>query len=411
MQNAGSRFQKRFADEMLLERLRILPTDDMVDLEVRQKCNQLYRGWAQTYKDTPGMTSIATLYKQLPKKQRPVASQSKVIRETEREAQENPFGTEEELVAAPTSHAVSAMPSTPPPGSRRGSVAGPSTPTSSSSPAAGHSRTPSKSQTQADPEHISGGGIWGHHSRKSKHKQNSSTSSQKGQQPKIFSLEKEKPAMLSAIAQSSIASTNLLNSMRHLNRETSRVSEDTECLKRFETCKALRRQILRYIQLVESEQWIGSLLNANDELVKALIAFEVADKSVDDDSDSDNETEMVNHEGRGLVLRPKEGQHYGEDDNAPPQHNHYGGGGVSKRESLAPPSAPQSRRTSLADKGAAPPPPKPPRPSQLPTSVDATLQQQRRHVSQHHHHHQQPPQPTPISEGNEDDPFGDRNAF
>ena len=206
--------------------------------------------------------------------------------------------------------------------------------------------------------------------------------------------------MLSAIAQSSIASTNLLNSMRHLNRETERVSENTECLKRFETCKALRRQILRYIQLVESEQWIGSLLNANDDLVKALIAFEVADKSVDDDSDSDEETEMVNDAHRGLVLRSKLDQHTTDDDSS---HSHHGQG---RRESTGrplPPSAPQSRRTSLADKGAAPPPPKPPRPSQLPP-----VEPQRRVVSSHHHH---APQPTPISEGNEDDPFGDGNAF
>jgi len=409
MQNAGSRFQKRFADEMLLERLRILPTDDLVDLEVRQKCNQLYRGWAQTYKDTPGMQQIASLYKQLPKKQRPAASQSKVIRETEREAQENPFGTEEELVGAPTSQGAMATPSTPPPSSRRTSVAGPSTPTSSSSPAqASHSRTPSKSQSVADPEYASGGGIWGHHTRKSKHKHSSSTSSTQQGKAKVFSLEKEKPAMLSAIAQSSIASTNLLNSMRHLNRETSRVSEDTECLKRFETCKALRRQILRYIQLVESEQWIGSLLNANDELVKALIAFEVADKSVDDDSDSENETEMVNDEHRGLVLRPKEGGGGSQQEDEHHQHHQHQGHG--KRESVGraamPPSAPQSRRTSLADKGAAPPPPKPPRPTQLPP-----VETQRRGVAGQQQQQHHAPQPTPISEGNEDDPFGDRNAF
>jgi hypothetical protein len=60
-------------------------------------------------------------------------------------------------------------------------------------------------------------------------------------------------------------------------------------MRRFEACKQLRRQILRYIHLVESEQYIGGLLNANDELVKGLMAFEIMDKSIDDDSDSDNE--------------------------------------------------------------------------------------------------------------------------
>ena len=106
---------------------------------------------------------------------------------------------------------------------------------------------------------------------------------------KLFNLEKEKPQLLQTIASSSVASTNLMNSLKFINREHKRVSEDVETVNRFETCKVLRRQILRYIQLVESEQWLGSLIHANDELVAALMAFEVLDKSVDDDSDSEDE--------------------------------------------------------------------------------------------------------------------------
>jgi hypothetical protein len=40
---------------------------------------------------------------------------------------------------------------------------------------------------------------------------------------------------------------------------------------------------------VESEEYLGSLIHANDELVGALMAFEVLDKSVDYDSDSDQD--------------------------------------------------------------------------------------------------------------------------
>jgi hypothetical protein len=55
--------------------------------------------------------------------------------------------------------------------------------------------------------------------------------------------------MKSVIADSSVASTNLLNALQHINREQQRVSENTEAVKRFETCKHLRRQILRYVSL------------------------------------------------------------------------------------------------------------------------------------------------------------------
>ncbi|KAI4251104.1 MAG: hypothetical protein L6R42_008505, partial [Xanthoria sp. 1 TBL-2021] len=43
---------------------------------------------------------------------------------------------------------------------------------------------------------------------------------------------------------------------------------------------------------VESEQWLGSLIHANETLVEALMAFEVLDKDLEDDSDSDAECEV-----------------------------------------------------------------------------------------------------------------------
>lgn len=80
-----------------------------------------------------------------------------------------------------------------------------------------------------------------------------------------------------------------MNSLKLINRESKRVSEDQETVNRFETCKLLRRQVLRYIQYVESEQWLGSLIHANEGLVEALMAFEVLDKDLEDDSDSDHD--------------------------------------------------------------------------------------------------------------------------
>lgn len=59
-------------------------------------------------------------------------------------------------------------------------------------------------------------------------------------------------------------------------------------MKRFEACKTLRRQILRYIQLVESEQFLGSLIHANEELVDALMLFVKLDKPIEEDSDSED---------------------------------------------------------------------------------------------------------------------------
>ncbi|KAI4622536.1 uncharacterized protein J4E87_006478 [Alternaria ethzedia] len=272
IQNAGTRFQKAFADEPLLERLRILARDDTVDAEVRQKANVLFRSWAVAYKGTPGLERIAALHKELPRTKRPQPQQSRIVRQQDAEA-----ARERE------EHSQS------PPRSRR-----PEPPHTSSSRTttpvvlgAGTS-LPTTSLFKRD--------------KKDKKKT-------KGQP---FNLEKEKGQMLETMASANVASTNLLNGLQLINREQQRVSENAEVMRRFETCKQLRRQILRYIHLVESEQYIGGLLNANDELVKGLMAFELMDKSIDDDSDSDNEDGNVSAAEAAMA-------NMGINDSAPPK--------------------------------------------------------------------------------------------
>ncbi|UPX20360.1 uncharacterized protein EKO05_0010594 [Ascochyta rabiei] len=254
IQNAGSRFQKAFADEPLLERLRILARDEAVDVDVRKRVNVLFRQWAVAYKGTPGLERIAALHKELPRKSRPQPQQSRIIREQDAEAARE----REEHSPQPAP-----QPRRPDP---------PHTSSSSSRPVALGSTT------------SSGGSSLFSRSKKDK-------KTPKGQK---FNLEREKGQMLETMASANVASANLLNGLQLINREQQRVSENPEVMRRFETCKQLRRQILRYIHLVESEQYIGGLLNANDELVKGLMAFEIMDKSIDDDdSDSEEESDIT----------------------------------------------------------------------------------------------------------------------
>ena len=125
--------------------------------------------------------------------------------------------------------------------------------------------------------------------RKDKDKKHSKSVGSEGRKP--FNLEQEKPQLLQTLASASVASTNLMNVLKLTNRENKRVSEDPEVVKRFEECKMLRRQLLRYIQHVEDEQWLGGLIHANEELVGGLMVYEVLDKSLDDDSDSEDDDE------------------------------------------------------------------------------------------------------------------------
>ena len=287
IQNAGGRFQRTFADEMLLERLRVCGTSDLSDPLVREKCKELFGSWAAEFKNTRGLEQIAGLYKvchqtsslrqgskilqQLPRRKQVVTQdQSKALRETEQNPFEGEEGDEDEPEAPSASHsrqssvAQSSRTSTPPP----------SFFSSSASPAA---------------------------TKKSKKDKNSKKKS------KVFDLEAEKDAMKNCIAESSVASINLLNELKSINREKERISENRTAVHSFELCKLLRRKILRYvsqrlaptrfctlltseqIQNVEAEQWLGALLYANDQLVTALMTFEQLDRSIDADSDSDDE--------------------------------------------------------------------------------------------------------------------------
>lgn len=194
------------------------------------------------------MAKIAALYKQLPKRKQPATqAKAKVLREGSSNQNEVPMG-----------HTVTISAGN-----------GPAT-------------------TLSSPKQKS----------KSKEKKRAKTLSISS---KSFSLERERPQILETIASASVASTNLLNSLKLVNRETTRVSDDAECSHRFDTCKKLRHQILRYIQQIESEEFLGGLIHANEELVTALMAYEVLDKSVDYDSDSDDDVLSGNWRSRADI--------------------------------------------------------------------------------------------------------------
>ncbi|KAK7744710.1 hypothetical protein SLS62_010130 [Diatrype stigma] len=265
IQNAGPRFQRTFIDEPLLERLRVCGTSDLSDPDVKKKCSELFRGWAAEYKNTPGLERIAVLYKELPRRKQVVTQdKSKVLRETE----QDPFRDsedEEDKLRTPSS---------------------PTATTSSRQPVT----YPQPTQTVQSFSHTKSPSGSGSSSFFSSSKDRKKKDKDKGKKKsKPFNLEAEKDSMKVAIAESSIASTNLLNALQSINREQERISDNATAVQRFEICKKLRRKVLRYIHHVEDEQWLGGLLHANDELVTALMTFEQLDRSIDADSDSDDD--------------------------------------------------------------------------------------------------------------------------
>ncbi|OTA92869.1 hypothetical protein M434DRAFT_396147 [Hypoxylon sp. CO27-5] len=353
IQNAGPRFQRTFIDEPLLERLRVCGTSDLSDPDVKKKCSELFRSWAAEYKNTPGLERIAMLYRELPRRKQVVTqAQSKVLRETE----QDPFRDSEDEAEQPQSPRSQASSSRQPP------------------------PFPQPTQTVQSFSHVksqSGSGSSSFFSSSSKDKKKKDKDKGK-RKHKPFNLEAEKDAMKVAVAESSIAATNLMNSLQSINRERERISDNPIAVERFEICKKLRRRILRYIHHVEDEQWLGGLLHANDELVVALMTYEQLDRSIDADSDSEDELAEQAHLYRMATEKHKQAM------------------------SPTSPSSPVSDMAHLSINPSPPPRPvPPPRPSAASKPTISTR-----------------PPPPPESDEEDDyadedenDPFADRNAL
>ncbi|KAL7622237.1 hypothetical protein AAE478_007740 [Parahypoxylon ruwenzoriense] len=354
IQNAGPRFQRTFIDEPLLERLRVCGTSDLSDPDLKKKCSELFRSWASEYKSTPGLERVAMLYRELPRRKEVVTqAKSKVLRETE----QDPFRDSEDEAEPPP------QPASPQASSSRQPVT-----------------YPQPSQTIQSFSHVkspSGSGSFFSSSSKDKKKKDKDKSKRKY---KPFNLEAEKDAMKVAIAESSIAATNLMNALQSINRERERISENAAAVERFESCKKLRRKILRYIHHVEDEQWLGGLLHANDELVVALMTYEQLDRSIDADSDSEDDLAEQAHLYRMATEKHKQAM------------------------SPTSPSSPSSPVPDISNLRIEPSPPPRPVPPPRPSAASKPV------ISR--------PAPEPDSDDEDDyadedenDPFADRNAM
>ncbi|KAJ4485896.1 hypothetical protein J3R30DRAFT_3442746 [Lentinula aciculospora] len=105
-----------------------------------------------------------------------------------------------------------------------------------------------------------------------------------------FNFEQEKPKVLGSIVEASQASSNLVNAITLVNPE----KESLQSSERVQDClaktKVARKQIVRYIQLVENEEIIGVLIETNDRIIAAL---EMYDNMTSPDSKGDQSSAIT----------------------------------------------------------------------------------------------------------------------
>lgn len=234
--NGGKPLEELYNDRKLLERLKLSATDPEINTKLRKKIIYLAIAWNENFSDKKYYNGIANLKRQIPtksyrrKKSTTGAGSSNFMND-------EAYNSDEE-------------------GS--GSGAG-----SSSNLTSGFSRRNAGGSGPVDPN-------------------------VKYKIPKI-NLQKESPKIKLLIAESSQASTDLANSLKSVNRSKGETSTDNvRATQYFDKSRIIRRKILHYLQLVDSEEFLGSLIHANEELVEALQLYTSYAREINVDSDDDS---------------------------------------------------------------------------------------------------------------------------
>lgn len=89
-----------------------------------------------------------------------------------------------------------------------------------------------------------------------------------------FDFQKEKPNVLVAVANAIQCANNLVNSCRHVNRAEESLLENVRVQENLDKAKAARRTVIRYIQVVTDEEFVGTLLEANEKIVEAIQLYD-----------------------------------------------------------------------------------------------------------------------------------------
>jgi len=89
-----------------------------------------------------------------------------------------------------------------------------------------------------------------------------------------FEFEKERPKILASIVDGSQASSNLVNAIRLVNRANESLETNARVQECLTTAKQAKKLVVRYTQLVENEELIGTLIETNDRLMSALEMYD-----------------------------------------------------------------------------------------------------------------------------------------
>ncbi|EPQ28967.1 uncharacterized protein PFL1_03257 [Pseudozyma flocculosa PF-1] len=235
VENCNKRFQTTFANDQLIERLKLMSQDELVDASVRRLLMRVLLSWHHQFKDDPSMRTVAGLYVACGGGKKSDAQKKSEAAEAYRKREEE--ARREQQIRS--------------------------------------DRKAAERLQKLEEKELA----------KRKKKGGASGAAKRP----AFNFEQEKPQILSSLATSQSSATALVNALQHVNREKESVTENARVQDYLARVKVERKKIIRYIQLVKDEEFIGSLISANDQIILALQLYDRLSKPVELDSDEDNE--------------------------------------------------------------------------------------------------------------------------
>ncbi|KAF8349692.1 hypothetical protein F5887DRAFT_1069969 [Amanita rubescens] len=210
VENAGPKFHAAFSDDQIVDAFKQLSSDPQTDTKVKKKLLLMLASWRNQYQNDPSMSMFAGLYGQC--------------------------------------RGVSRMQSPP----------------AEASTVSNDTSKEEKKKAKQKQER----------ERRNKEAEEArrKKTAKAGRVP--FNLERERPNVLSTIAGTSQASSNLTNAIMLVNTQSESIRDNERVQECLENAKQARKSVVRYIQLVEDEDLIGALIETNERIVAAIQLYE-----------------------------------------------------------------------------------------------------------------------------------------
>ncbi|TFK56705.1 hypothetical protein OE88DRAFT_1730168 [Heliocybe sulcata] len=219
--NGGHKFQTTFADSQLTDAIKSLSSDPSTDPKVKKKLLSVLASWKNQFQGDPSMSLVANLYNQCrPRTSARVDPSSVWANDTESQRASLEYDKKKREEKEKKEEA--------------------------------------KRKAKEEKE------------REKQKREEELRKAKMRTKRRPFDFEKEKPEILTTIASASQATSNLVNAITLVNTEHDSLQANAEVQDRVNKAKEVRKKLVRYIQLVENEELIGTLIETNDRLVGAL---------------------------------------------------------------------------------------------------------------------------------------------